>query len=165
MAVFTTTSLALGPHSITANYSGSSNYFASAAAAASQLIYGYPAGGGTFVIGNNNAVIGNTVNFWGSQWASNNSLTDGSASASFKGFATGATPLTVGGTFAASPGNSGPAPAAVPEYIAVIVTSHVTKSGSNISGTIVKLVVVHVNPGYGANPGTPGTGTIVAILP
>ena len=165
VAVFTTTSLAVGPHSITATYSGSSNYLTSAAGAVSQLIYGYPTGGGTFVIGDNNDNLGGSVTFWGAQWEKLNSMTGGGANASFKGFATGPTPPTVGATFTAAPGNSAPSPAAVPEYIGIIVTSKVTKSGSNITGTIVGLVVVKVNPGYAGNPGNAGTGTIVAILP
>ena len=165
VAIFTTTSLAVGPHSITATYSGSSNYILSAASAASQLIYGYPAGGGSFVIGNNNAILGGSVTFWGAQWEKLNSMTGGSSTASFKGFATGPTPPTVGATFTAAPGNSAPSPSAVPTYIGIIVTSKVTKSGSNISGTIVALVVVKVDPGYEGNPGHAGTGTIVAVLP
>lgn len=165
VAVFTTTALAVGPHSISASYSGSSNYFPSAANAVSQLIYGYPTGGGTFVIGNNNAVLGNNVNFWGAQWEKNNSMTGGSSNASFKGFAVAPNPPTVGAIFTSAPGNSAPPPSAVPEYIGIIVTSKVTKSGSNITGTIVQLVVVKVNPGYQGNPGNAGTGTIVAILP
>ena len=53
----------------------------------------------------------------------------------------------------------------MPSYLAVIVTSKVTKSGSNISGTIVKLVVVKTNPGYAGDPGSPGTGTVIAVIP
>lgn len=165
VAVFTTTSLAIGPHSITAAYSGSSNYIRSSASAVSQLIYGYPTGGGTFVIGNNNATLGGSVTFWGAQWEKLNSMTGGASTASFKGFATGPTPPNVGATFTAAPGNSAPSPSAVPAYIGIIVTSQVTKSGSNISGTIVGLVVVMVDPGYAGNPGHAGTGTIVAVLP
>ena len=46
----------------------------------------------------------------------------------------------------------------------VIVTTHVTKSGSTIAGDTVHIVVVKVNPGYTGNPINPGTGTIVATL-
>lgn len=105
------------------------------------------------------------MNFWGSQWEKNNSMTGGASNASFEGFATGPTPPTVGATVTAAPGNSAPSPSSVPEYIGIIVTSKVTKSGSNITGTIVKVVVVKVNPGYQGNPGNPGTGTIVAFVP
>ncbi len=164
VAVLTTTSLAVGPHSITAAYSGSSNYIPSAASAVSQLIYGYPAGGGTFVIGDQNAVMGGSVNFWGSQWEKTNSLSGGASNASFKGFAVAPSTPVVGGTFTAAPGNSAPSPASVPAYIGIIVTSKVTKSGSTITGTIVKLVVVRVDAGYAGDPGHAGTGTIVAVI-
>jgi hypothetical protein len=45
--------------------------------------------------------------------------------------------------------------------MAVIVSSHITKRGPVISGDIVHIVLVRTNPGYGPNPGHPGTGTIV----
>ena len=131
----------------------------------SKLIFAYATGGGTFVIGNNNATMGNAVNFWGSQWEKNNSMTGGASNASFKGFAISPAVPTVGATFTSAPGNSAPPPASVPQYLGIIVTSKVTKSGSTITGTIVKLVVVQVNPGYAGSPGNAGTGTIVAILP
>jgi len=41
--------------------------------------------------------------------------------------------------------------------MAVIVTSSVTKSGSTISGDIVRVVLVKNGPTY-------GTGTVVAVL-
>ena len=131
----------------------------------SKLIFAYATGGGTFVIGNNNAILGNAVNFWGSQWEKNNSMTGGASNASFKGFAISPAVPTVGATFTSASGNSAPPPAGVPTYMGIIVTSKVTKSGSNITGTIVGMVVVRVDPGYQGNPGHAGTGTIVAILP
>jgi hypothetical protein len=48
--------------------------------------------------------------------------------------------------------------------MSVIVTSNVTKSGSTISGTITHIVIVKTNSGYDANPGHPGTGTVVATV-
>ena len=39
-----------------------------------------------------------------------------------------------------------------------------TKQGSTISGTILHIVVVQVDPGYGPDPGHAGTGTIVATI-
>ena len=46
----------------------------------------------------------------------------------------------------------------------VIVSSHITKKGAVISGDIVHIVQVTTRPGYGPNPGHPGTGTIVTQL-
>jgi hypothetical protein len=45
-----------------------------------------------------------------------------------------------------------------------LVASNVTQSGSTINGTWGSIVVVHTDPGYGPNPGHPGTGTIVATF-
>ena len=165
VAVLTTTAIPLGPQSITSTYSGSSNFIGSASSAVSVLVFGYPTGGGTFVIGDGKATVGAAVNFWGSQWEKNNALSGGASNASFKGFAVGPTPPVAGGTFTAAPGNSAPSPASVPAYLGVIVTSKVVKSGSNITGTIVRLVVVKTNPGYAGNPGSAGTGTVVAVIP
>jgi hypothetical protein len=43
----------------------------------------------------------------------------------------------------------------------VIVTSHASQSGSQISGHIVHIVIVSTDPGYQPNPGHAGTGTVV----
>jgi len=52
----------------------------------------------------------------------------------------------------------------VPSYVAVLVTSSVSQSGSVVSGTVSEIVVVSTNPGYLNDPGDPGFGTVVAIL-
>jgi hypothetical protein len=129
------------------------------------LIFGTSAAG-TFVIGNGNAAVGNDVTFWGSQWWTENSLTGGEAPASFKGFASEPDSLPAcGGTWSTRPGNSPPPPAgALAAFMAVIVSSSVTKSGSTISGNVVHEVVVKTDPGYAPNPGHPGTGTVVATI-
>lgn len=63
------------------------------------------------------------------------------------------------------PGNSPPPPAGrLPEFMAVIVSSSITKTGSTISGDTPHVVVVHVAPGYAPNPGHPGKGTVVAVV-
>jgi hypothetical protein len=46
--------------------------------------------------------------------------------------------------------------------MAVAVSSQVKKSGSNISGNIIHIVIVQTDAGYQSNPGHPGTGKIVA---
>ncbi len=50
----------------------------------------------------------------------------------------------------------------MPSYLGVIVSGAVTMPGSNITGSWSHIVVVKVAPGYAANPGHAGTGTIVA---
>jgi hypothetical protein len=44
------------------------------------------------------------------------------------------------------------------------VSSSITKDGDTISGNVVRVVQVATDPGYGPNPGHPGTGRIVATL-
>ncbi len=114
---------------------------------------------GAFVIGDDGADLGATVTWWGPQWATDNVLTGGPAPASFKGFAASLDPAppVVGGTWTTRPGASSNPPNTVPAYMAVIVTSSVTKDGSSISGNIVRIVLVKTGPVF-------GTGTIVAIL-
>lgn len=119
--------------------------------------------GAFFVIGNLNAAPGNTVNFWGPQWASLNSLSGGIAPNAFKGFA-GTGPQSCGGSWRTEPGNSSNPPATVPSFMAVIAASSVTQSGSVITGDVSKIVIVSTNPGYGPAPGRAGTGTVVAVL-
>jgi hypothetical protein len=117
-----------------------------------------------FVIGDKNAGIGDSVTFWGAQWSKLNGLTGGTAPAAFKGYAVSSTG-TCGGTWTTGPGNSPPPPAApLPASMPVIVASHITKTGSTISGDIEQIVTVTTNPGYGANPGHAGTGTVAAQL-
>ncbi|HWF35471.1 MAG TPA: hypothetical protein VG295_08855 [Solirubrobacteraceae bacterium] len=139
--------------------------------------YGFPAGGGGFAIGDVTyrqlaPHYTGTVNFWGSQWWSNNVLTSGSGPASFKGYITNppsapAPPATcpAGGTFTSATGNSSVPPATVAPYMAALVTSHVYQSSSTINGgTVVHWVIVHTRSGYGPQPSQPGFGTVVATI-
>ena len=122
-------------------------------------------GGGAFVIGDRNAVIGNTVNFWGAQWAKKNRLSGGPAPRSFKGFAEAPATPDCGETWSTDPGNSTPPPAGpLPSLIGVIVTSSSHKQGPAISGDIVEIVVVKTNPGYAPNPGHAATGTVMSVV-
>jgi hypothetical protein len=155
-----------GTATATATYAGDSNHLPSAGSA-TFMITG-PVTGPTFyfVIGDKNAEVGNQVTFWGARWAKSNSLSDSPAPSSFKGFAgaTSAQPATCGGTWTSGPGNSLGPPAAVPEFITVIVSSSITVNGSVISGNSPKLVIVKTNPGYGPDPSQAGTGTVVSII-
>jgi hypothetical protein len=45
-----------------------------------------------------------------------------------------------------------------------LVTSKVTKSGSNVVGTVTRIVVVQTSS-YGPSPGAGGKGTVVAVVP
>jgi hypothetical protein len=122
--------------------------------------------GTAFVIGDLDAVVGNTVTFWGAQWWKKNHLSGGTAPASFKGFAncTNPNPPACGGTWISDPGNSSHPPDTVPADMTVIVSSLITKSGSIESGDIPKMVTIHTNPGYDGNPGHAGTGTVTSVV-
>jgi PKD repeat protein len=117
--------------------------------------------GGAFVVGDGGG--GPQVYFWGSQWAAQNPIRSGNAPDSFKGFADDSA-QSCGATFGSRPGNSSAPPATVPPYMAVAVASAVSKSGSRISGTIEKIVVVKTDPGYAPDPGSPGAGRVVATI-
>jgi hypothetical protein len=136
-----------------------------ATASCSVLIFATVAGG-TFVIGDENAATGTLVTFWGAQWRKLNNLSGGTAPAAFKGFED--TPSGLPGCgidWSTDPGNSAP-PAAgpLPAFMAVIVSSAISKSGPTISGNTVHEVIVQTNPGYAPNPGHAGTGTVVATI-
>jgi hypothetical protein len=127
------------------------------------ILYAFPSKG-AFVVGDRSAVSGASVTFFGAQWDKDNSLSGGSAPSSFKGFATlPGQPPRCGGTFAADPGNSGGPPASVPSYMGTLVTSKVAKSGSDIGGTVTRIVVVKTTA-YGPSPGAGGKGTVVAVV-
>jgi hypothetical protein len=121
--------------------------------------------GGSFVIGDLNSAPGTSVTFWGAQWAKNNSLSGGGAPNSFKGFAESPPTPACGVAWSADPGNSTPPPAGpLPAFMAVIVSSSITKHGSSISGDTPHIVIVQTNLGYQPNPGHAGTGTVVQVI-
>jgi Tol biopolymer transport system component len=157
----------LGPGTISTSFAGDGNYLASAANAAA-LIFAYPvnSGGGTFVIGDIGAEVGNSVTFWGFQWSQSNTLSGGPAPSSFKGFANSLSTSTLGcaGTWTTGPGNSSGPPSQVPSYMAVIVSTEIDKQGSTIFGDIRRVAILRTNAGYSGNPGHAGTGTIVGEL-
>jgi len=127
------------------------------------VVFAFAPGGGSFVIGDLNSTVGTSVTFWGAQWWKLNSLSGGAAPAAFKGFALNPKTPTCNTGWSTDPGNSAPPPAGpLPAFMAVIVSSSTSKSGSQISGNTPHIVVVQTNPGYDANPGHAGTGKVVA---
>jgi hypothetical protein len=126
-----------------------------------------------FVVGDQSAALafseGSAVEFWGAQWAKDNSLSGGSAPASFKGYADSVPTTATGdpvcsGTWTARTGNSSAPPASVSSQIEVIVASSVSQSGSTISGDVAGVLLINTNPGYSGDPGHAGTGTVAAII-
>ncbi len=151
----------LGPGVVAALFAGDLFYLPSSDSA-STIQFAFLANG-AFAVGDLSA-LGNPVTFWSSQWPGKNALSGGSAPSAFKGFANHTTepPACVGGWTSQNGGNSTDPPGTVPSYMGVIVPTTVAKSGPNVSGDILKIVVVQTNPGYGPNPGHEGTGQIVA---
>jgi hypothetical protein len=133
------------------------------AATCNTLVFAFAPGGGAFVIGDRNSATGTHVSFWGAQWLKLNSLTGGAAPAAFKGFAKNPAQPSCGTGWSTGPGNSAPPPnGPLPADMGIIVTNKTTKSGSQISGNTVHIVVVKTDPGYRPNPGHGGTGTVEA---
>jgi hypothetical protein len=144
--------LSLGPSTVTARFDGDALY-AGSVATGPVLVYAMPAGG-MFAVGDVAAT--GTVTFWSPSWWLLNTLTGGSAPASFKGFAT--TP--VDGGWLASPGFDH-APAVVPEWMAVLVANRVARQGETIAVATTRMVVVHVGT-YDAR--VAGYGAVVAAI-
>jgi RHS repeat-associated protein len=137
----------------------------------------------SFVIWGGNTsglALGQYVNFWGSQWASQVTGGDYQANPSFKGYAipvatpvgiceptahTTGSPRLDASCWTSKPGNSKP-PATLSAYIGVIVSTSIAKQGSTIYGNVAALVVVQVDPSslYGSDPGHPGYGTVAAVI-
>jgi len=122
-------------------------------------------GGGSFVIGNENAALGTAVYFWGAQWAKRNSQSGGPAPRSFKGYSDQPATPACGQSWTSDPGNSTPPPdGPLPALMAVIVTTSASQTGPEISGDTVAIVIVKTDPGYQPNPGHAATGVVVAVL-
>jgi hypothetical protein len=157
----------LGPYTVAVSIKDAGG--SQASAATHLLAFAYLAQG-SFALGDKtvaSATPSTVVTWWSAQWgqwSGVNSLSGGPAPAAFKGFVLSLSkmPAACGGSWTTGSGNSPAPPSSVPTYVAVVVASQVSQSGSTISGTIVHVVVVKTNAGYGPAPGHPGTGTIVA---
>jgi uncharacterized repeat protein (TIGR01451 family) len=148
-----------GPWTVLASWNGAQS------PACPVVVYGKSVGG-SFVIGDGNAVVGHAADFWGSQWWIDNTWSGGvnPGVAALKGFLDAVDlPGNCGGSWSTRPGNSSKPPASIPPYMAVIVTSSISKNGSTIGGDVVGEVIVRTNGGYGPSPGHDGNGTIVAV--
>jgi PKD domain-containing protein len=136
---------------------------ADTASACTVLVFAFAPGAGSFVVGDGSSSVGDTVTFWGAQWAKLNRVSGGTAPAAFKGYAKSPAMPTCRATWSTDPGNSAPPPAGpLPAYMGVISTDSVQRSGAQISGTTPHIVVVQTNTGYAPDPGHAGMGTVVA---
>jgi RHS repeat-associated protein len=123
--------------------------------------------------------LGDRVQFWGAQWSRQVQGGDYAAQADFKGWSnaplpsrlcqpnahTTGTPRLDASCWTSKPGNSNP-PAKLGNYIQVIVSTSIGKSGSTIYGNIAATVVLQVDTSsvYGPDPGHPGYGTVIGVL-
>lgn len=164
-AQFTYSSLLTGTDSLQAAVTNAVGFTRTSNTATVTWTVEFAPGGGSFVIGNLNASLGNDVYFWGSQWAKRNSLSGGPAPRSFKGFSDDPATPSCGQTWTSDPGNSTPPPdGPLPAFMAVIATSSSRQTGPEISGDIVAIVIVKTDPGYEPNPGHHATGVVVASI-
>ena len=151
----------LGLHTVTVHVSSLGG--STATASTTTLSYTIPAGGKGFVLGSTKA--SGPVTFWGSSWVKANGFKTISQS-SFKGYANRTAPACGTQQWAANSaaGSSSLPPATVPTYMPVLVTSSLSQSSTSAGGSVVAVVVVRTNPGYGPDPSRAGTGTVVAVL-
>ncbi|MFL6215727.1 MAG: LamG domain-containing protein [Blastocatellia bacterium] len=156
----------LGPNGIATDVFSGDDVYLPSNNGAQTLVFAFPGATGNFVIGDLNAQVGNHVTFWGAQWEQLNPMSGGPSNNSFKGFENQSSTSAprCGETWTTDPGNSSGPPSTIPTYMGVIVSSSITKSGSRISGSIPKIVVVRTDAGYAPNPGHAGTGTVVAVF-
>lgn len=156
----------LGPGGVATDVFAGDDVYLPSNNGAQTLIFAFPSATGNFVIGDLNAQVGNQVTFWGAQWETLNSMSGGPSNNGFKGWENqnSANPPRCGGTWTTDPGNSSGPPSTIPSYMGVIVSSAISKSGSNITGNIRKIVIVRTNAGYDSNAGHAGTGTVVAVF-
>jgi hypothetical protein len=163
-AVYVTT-LGIGPHLLTASYSGDANFLGSSSQPLSQIVFAYTSGG-SFVIGDLSASVGSRVTFWSPQWAALNALSSGAAPSSFKGFtdSVSTNPPVPGVMWTTGGGMSVTPPTSLPSYFAVLVSSSITKSDGTISGNSPQLAVVQTAAGYRPDLGHSGTATVVAVI-
>jgi uncharacterized repeat protein (TIGR01451 family) len=160
-------SVPTGPETVGASFAGD-GYYKPSSDSTTAIVFAFPSRG-AFVLGDTTAATAgsSTVTWWADTWSSLNALTGGAAPSSFKGFAgtitlpTTSPPVGCGSSWTTTGGNSPPPTADIPAYMGVVVASKVTKSGSTISGDSTHIVVVQTDPGYGPQPSTHGTGTIV----
>ena len=99
----------LGPGTVSATFNGDSFYEPDSDTKTTLIFANAPGGAGAFVVGDKTPKTG-TVYFWGSQWATKNSLSGGAAPNGFKGYAKRPASPSCGTTWSTDPGNSAPPP-------------------------------------------------------
>lgn len=164
-----------GPSSLTVAFSGDT-YYEPAFRTVAVTIYLST----SFVVWGGNTAglkLGQRVNFWGAQWASQVQQGNYGANPSFKGQADPVSQIHVcqpdatlhtltQSCWTSKGGQTFPPPLTLPAYIEVIVATAIDKSGPTTFGNIAAAAVVKVDPQppYGPDPGKPGFGVIVSVI-
>jgi hypothetical protein len=155
-----------GSYAVSARYAGSSVYLGDTSASGGRLTCyddsRFLIWGGNRPDLDDAVQVGDHFTFWGSQWSKQVSRGDYGGGSSLKGWADSVS----GSSWSTRTGNSVGAPGSVAEYISVLVTTRVRKSGSTLGGDVARVVVLRVDDPdrYDANPGHSAAGTVVAIL-
>jgi hypothetical protein len=127
-----------GAYTLAASYAGTASYFPSEASAQSLVAYAMT----KFVVYAPNATLGASVQFWGSQWTkqiANKDIRKGFTS--FKGLAD----AVFDAYWTARSDDEVKAPASLPQYIGVILTTKASsKSEDTISGDVAGVAVLRV---------------------
>ena len=161
----------LGPQPLTARFTGDDYYLPSPDTTHNAVVFAFPSRG-AFTLGDvtvAQATPTTSVTWWADNWSALNLVSTGPGPSSFKGFAgtvslpTSTPPSACGGNWASLPGNSPPPTSGVPSYMGVLVAGSVTKSGNDVTGTTVQIVVIKIRPGYAPSPTSHGTGTILGM--
>jgi hypothetical protein len=158
----TTVTLSSGVHVLGALYVGDANHLP---AIDGQLLVSYTPT--RFVIwgGNTDGVqVGRDYTFHGSQWSKQVKQGTYGAGSSFKGFATNLNAAATSWT--TTTGSTTGLPAQVGDVISVLVSTSITKSGSNITGNATKQVLLVVDDPSDYRPNGNGTyeGTLLTSL-
>jgi len=124
----------LGPQTAAVTFAGSTYYLPSSAS--KPVIVAAVTKGGSFVLGKGTEVTGFAVNPPGAP--------------------------SCGTGWSTNLAEEVPLPLPLPSYIAAIVSPSVKTTGSTISGSTSKVVVVQTNPGYTLDVLSVGQGSIVA---
>jgi hypothetical protein len=153
--------LPAGEYALTAAFAGNDYYLPSEDHRERVFVY-RPT---TFVIwggGADGVQVGQDRLFWGSQWWKQVSGDD-KGIASFKGFAI----PTSSTTWRNPPAMAARPPETMARYISVIVTTHLSGSGANLTGDIADYAILRVDDpaAYQPNPGHDASGLVRAILP
>src|ERR1035438_6508714 len=166
-----------GPGQLQVAFAGDANYNAASATIPVEifLFTGFVVWGGNALTGA--LKLGQDVNFWGPNWASQVTAGTFSADPSFRGFAsTAISPVAlcepgaglVGSNCGRFPGGSGAPspPASLPNYIGVMNATQIERTGTETYGNISAMAVLKVDatPVYGNSQTQSGNGVIVAII-